>query len=244
MRRRAAALVGVVTFCAALAGFLFLGVLAQSGEVRVLAASRTIAAGQVLQATTVDLTPGGELVHLGAGAEHDAIPQRNYQMVQGAVALVTIPAGALILRHDLSLGSGASMRQLTLNLAFIPPRLGSGDRVDLFAVSGAQAGSVASAADLCGDSATVGCVVPLAQGVTVSESNLSSHTVTISVTPAKVAPWLLLDATESIWAVPAGAVSCEGTEQAISDPYQALLAIRRGTAARSCTREVTAPGGG
>lgn len=235
---------GFVTFCVALAGFLLLGVAAQNGEVRVLVSSRTIAAGQVLRATTADLSPGGSLVHLSGAAQSDAIPERNYREVQGAVALVTIPAGALILRHDLSFGSGASLRQLSLSLAFIPAGLSAGDRVDLFAVSGSQAGSVAPAADLCGAATTVGCVVPLAQSVAVISADPSSRLVTIDVTPAQVAPWLLLNATEPIWAVPAGAVSCEGTEQAISNPYQALLAIRQGTASKACSREVSASGAG
>ena len=237
-------ILGFVTFCAALAGFLLLGVAAQNGEVRVLVSSRTIPAGQVLRATTADLSPGGALVHLSAAAQSDAIPERKYREVQGAVALVTIPAGALILRHDLSLGSGASLRQLSLSLAFIPAGLSAGDRVDLFAVSGSQAGSVAPAADLCGDATTGGCVVPLAQSVAVIAADPSSRLVTIDVTPAQVAPWLLLNATEPIWAVPAGAVSCEGTEQAISNPYQALLAIRQGTASKACSREVSPSGAG
>jgi len=226
VRRRVAVILGFFTFCAALGGFLFLGVAAQSGEVRVLVASRTIAAGQVLRSTTVDLSPGGALVHLSAAAQSDAIPERNYREVQGAVALVTIPAGALILRHDLALGSGASLRQLSLSLA------------------GPQAGNVAPAADLCGDTAAAGCVVPLAQAVAVVASDQSSRAITIAVSPGQVAPWLLLDATEPIWAVPAGAVSCEGTEQAISNPYQALLAIRQGTAAEACSRAVPASGAG
>lgn len=240
MRRRAAVVLGLVTFCAALAGFLLIGVAAQNGEVRVLVASRTIPAGQVLTASTADLRPGGSLVHLSAAAQSDAIPERSYREVQGAVALVTIPAGALILRHDLALGSGASLRQLTLSLAFIPPGLSAGDRVDLFAVSGSEAGSVAPAADLCGDSSAVGCVVPLAQAVAVIAADEGSRSVTIAVTPAQVAPWLLLDATEPIWAVPAGALTCEGTEQAISNPYQALLAISKGTAAKACSKAVPA----
>lgn len=244
MRRQAAVILGFVTFCAALASFLFLGIDAQSGEVRVLVSSRTIAAGQVVRANTADLSPGGELVHLSAAAQDDVIPERNYREVQGAVALVTIPAGALILRHDLAFGSGASLRQLSLDLAFMPAGLSAGDRVDLFAVSGSQAGSVAPGADLCGDTTAVGCVVPLAQAVAVMAADQPSHTVTIAVTPPQVTPWLLIDATEPIWAVPAGAVSCEGTEQAISDPYQALLAIRRGTAAKSCSRPVSASGAG
>ncbi|MGA9920314.1 MAG: SAF domain-containing protein [Candidatus Dormiibacterota bacterium] len=238
MRRRVSVLLGFLTFCAAVVGFLFIGLAAENGEVRVLVASHTIAAGQVLQATTIDLSPGGELVHLGAAAQSDAIPERDFREVQGAVALVTIPAGALILRHDLALGSGASLRRLSLSLAFIPAGLSPGDRVDLFAVSGPQAGNVAPAADLCGDTVTVGCVVPLAQAVAVVASDQSSRSITIAVTPGQVAPWLLLDATEPIWAVPAGAVSCEGTEQAISNPYQALQAIRKGTAAEACSRAV------
>jgi hypothetical protein len=66
VRRHAAVLLGILTFCAALAGFLYLGVSAQAGQVRVLVTSRSIPAGQVLQATTVDLSPGGELVHLSS----------------------------------------------------------------------------------------------------------------------------------------------------------------------------------
>jgi hypothetical protein len=239
VRRQSAVLLGLLTFCAALAGFLYVGVAAQSGEVRVLVTSRTIAAGQVLQASTADLTPSGELVHLSAAAQRDTILEQDYREVQGAIALVTIPQGALILRHDVAFGSGSSLRQLSLELSFMPLGLGVGDRVDLFAVSGSQAGSVAPGADLCGDVAAVGCVVPLAQSVAVVAADQASHTITISVAPGQVAPWLLLDATEPIWAVPAGAVSCEGTEQAISDPYQALLAIRQGTAAKICSRPVS-----
>ncbi len=244
MRRRAAVVFGFVTFCAALAGFLLIGVAAQSGEVRVLSASRTITAGEVLRANTSDLSPGGELVHLSPAAQTDAILEGSFRLVQGAVALVTIPAGALILRHDLALGTGDSLRQLSLTLAFMPAGLASGDRVDLFAVSGPQAGSVTPAADLCGDTPTVGCVVPLAQSIAVVTADQASRTLTITVRPDQVAPWLLLDATESIWAVPAGAISCEGSEQAISNPYQALLAISRGTAARACSRLVPRSGSG
>lgn len=237
-------ILGFVTFCAALAGFLFLGVMAQRGEVRVLVADRTIPAGQALQATTADLSPGGELVHLGVVAQQDTIAERDFRQVQGAVALVTIPDGALILRHDLAFGSGSSLRQLSLDLAFMPSGLGPGDRVDLFAVSGSEAGTVAPGADLCGSTAAVGCVVPLAQAVSVVAVDQPSHSITIAVPPQRVAPWLLIDATEPIWAVPAGALSCEGTEQAISDPYQALLAIRGGTAASTCSRPVSGAASG
>ncbi|MFZ0996131.1 MAG: SAF domain-containing protein [Candidatus Dormiibacterota bacterium] len=244
MRRHTAVLLGVLTFCAALAGFLYLGVSAQAGQVRVLVTSRTIPAGQVLQATTADLSPGGELVHLSAATQRETIPEPDYREVQGAIALVTIPEGSLILRQDLALGSGSSLRQLSLDLSFMPPRLSPGDRVDLFAVSGSQASSVAPGANLCGNAAAVGCVVPLAQAVAVIDANQGSHTITISVSPAQVAPWLLLDATEPIWAVPTGALTCEGTEQAISDPYQALLAIRQRTAAKICSRPVPTSGTG
>lgn len=244
MRRRAVPILGLVTFCAALAAFLLIGVAAQTGQERVLVASRAIPAGQVLQASTADLSPGGAWVHLSPAAQADVIPESNYRLVQGAVALVSIPAGALILRHDLEFGSGESLRQLTLNLAFMPAGLSAGDRVDLFAVSGSQAGSVAPGADLCGDTTAVGCVVPLAQSVAVMEAEQPSHAITIEVVPSQVAPWLLLDATEPIWAVPTGAVSCEGTEQAISNPYQALVAIRQGTAAKSCSRAVPAANAG
>lgn len=244
MRRWAAAVVALVTFCVALAGFLLIGIAAQNGDARVLVASRTITAGTTLYATTAYLRAGGALVHLSPMAQADTIPEADYRELQGAVALVTIPAGALILRHDLALGSGSSLRQLSLNLAFMPADLVAGDRVDLFAVSGAQTDSVAPGANLCGDEAAVGCVVPLAQSIAVIAADQTVHLLTISATPAQVAPWLLLDATESIWAVPAGAVSCEGTEQAISDPYKALLAIRAGTAARSCSEALPASGPG
>lgn len=244
MRRWAAAVVALVTFCLALAGFLLIGIAAQNGDARVLVASRTITAGATLHATTAYLRAGGALVQLTPTAQVDTIPEADFREVQGAVALVTIPAGALILRHDLALGSGSSLRQLSLNLAFMPAGLLAGDRVDLFAVSGAQAGSVAPGADLCGENASVGCVVPLAQSIAVMAADQPGHLLTIAVTPAQVAPWLLLDATEPIWAVPAGAVSCEGTEQAISDPYQALLAIRAGTAAKSCSEALPASGPG
>lgn len=244
MRRWSAVAVAFVTFCVALAGFLLIGMDAQNRDVRVLVASQAIAAGAVLHATTADLSPGGALVNLSAAAQEDTIPEVDFREVQGAIALVTIPAGALILRHDLAFGSGPSLRELSLNLAFMPSGLTAGDRVDLFAVSGAQAGSVAPGADLCGDTASVGCVVPLAQSIAVMAANQPSHLLTIAVAPAQVAPWLLLDATEPIWAVPAGAVSCEGTEQAISNPYQALLAIRKGSAAKSCSDAVPASGSG
>jgi hypothetical protein len=244
VRRWASVVVAFVTFCVALAGFLWIGVAAQNNDVRVLVTSRNIAAGEVLSANTSDLAKGGALVHLTGGAQQDTIPEADYRDVQGAVALVTIPAGALILRHDLAFGIGSSLRQLSLNLAFMPTGVTRGDRVDLFAVSGTQAGSVTPGADLCGDTASVGCVVPLAQSVTVIAANQPSHLLTIAVSPAEVAPWLLLDATEPIWAVPAGAVSCEGTEQAISDPYQALIAIRDGTAAKACADAVPAAGPG
>jgi SAF domain len=244
VRRHAAVLLGILTFCAALAGFLYLGVSAQAGQVRVLVTSRSIPAGQVLQATTVDLSPGGELVHLSSATQRDAIPEQDFREVQGAIALVTIPEGGLILRQDLAFGSGSSLRELSLDLSFMPLGLSPGDRVDLFAVSGSEAGTVAPGANLCGNTAAVGCVVPLAQAVALLDADQASHTITISVTPAQVAPWLLLDATEPIWAVPAGAVTCEGTEQAISDPYQALLSIRQGTAAKICSRPVSASGTG
>lgn len=244
MRRRAAVILGFVTFCGALAGFLVLGSAAQNGEIRVLVSSHTIVAGEVLQASTGDLGSGGMLVHLSAAAEQDAIPEASFREVQGAVALVTIPTGALILRHDLAFGSGSSLRRLTLDLSFMPPGVASGDKVDLFAVSGPEAGSVAPGANLCGSVTSVGCVVPLAQSVSVVGVDGPSHTISIAVRPQQVAPWLLLDATEPIWAVPAGAVACEGTEQSISDPYQALRAIQRGTAAPTCSKPIPASGTG
>ncbi|MGH7610232.1 MAG: SAF domain-containing protein [Candidatus Dormibacteria bacterium] len=202
---------------------------AQRGDERVVVAARTIAAGTVLQASTQDLSSVGALVHLGSAGREDVIPQARYRVVEGAVALVTIPKGDLILRHDLAFGSGSALRQLTLNLAFVPPSLTAGQRVDLFAVSGPQTGTVGPGVSLCGQVSDVACVVPLAQDVDVLEVDAGSHAISIAVTPHHVAPWLLLDATQAIWAVPAGALACEGAEQAISDPYQALQAIAGGS---------------
>ncbi|MGH7611082.1 MAG: SAF domain-containing protein [Candidatus Dormibacteria bacterium] len=243
MGRRAAVAAGLLIFCAALAGFLALGVLAQTGQVRVLVADRTIAAGQELSATTADLAAGGVLVHLSEDASADAIPEADYRAVAGAVALVTIPRGALILRHDLALGAGSSLRRLSLAIAALPPGLAAGQRVDLFAVSGPQTSSVAAGANLCGAGSTVGCVAPLAQDVPILAVDPAAHSISIAVPPARVAPWLLIDATEDIWAVSSGVLACPGTEQAISNPAVALRAIRDGSR-ESCAKPVAGGAGG
>lgn len=242
MRRKLAVTVGFAVFCIALAGFVMLGVEAQTGQVRVLAAARTIAAGQVLQANSTDLSAAGALVHLGASALADTFPQQDYRAVQGEVALVTIPAGSVILRNDLSSRSAVGLRQVTLDLASMPPALSPGSRVDLLSVWGDQTGAIAPGSNLCGPAATVGCVVPLAQSVLVVAVSGPAHSITIAVTPAQVAPWLLLDATEPIWAVPASASVCPGAERQISDPTAALRAIQAPGPVSACPLAST--GGG
>lgn len=240
MRRKLAVAVGFAIFCVALAGFVVMGVAAQTGQVRVLSAARTIVAGQVLQANSSDLSSAGALVHLGTSALADTFPQQDYRAIQGAVALVTIPAGSVILRNDLTIGSGADVRQVTINLASMPSGLGPGDRVDLLSVWGDQTGAIAPGSNLCGEAATVGCVVPLAQSVLLVAASQPAHSITIAVSPGQVAPWLLLDATEPIWAVPAGALACPGAEQEISSPVAALQAIRAPGRAPVCPRAVAA----
>ena len=230
MRRMLALAVGLVTFCAALAVFLLIAVEAQTGQVRVLVAARNLPAGTSLQANTTDLTPGGALVHLQASALADTFPERDFARVQGAVALVDIPAGAVILRSELAMGSGAGQRQVTLTLAFMPPNLVPGSLVDLLAVAGAAS---PSPSDLCGGSG-VGCVMPLAQSVLAIGVNGPAHQITISVPPSQVAPWLLLDATQSIWAVSADGPACPGAESAFSSPQAALRAVEQSGAGRRC----------
>jgi len=239
VRRKLAVAVGFAIFCMALAGFVMMGVAAQTGQVRVLAAARTIAAGQELQANSDYLSSTGALVHLSAGALADTFPQQDYRAVQGAVALVTIPAGSVILRSDLSRGTGVAMRQVTLNLTSMPATLGPGSRVDLLSVWGDQAGAIAPGSNLCGEAATVGCVVPLAQSVLVLAASPPTHSITIGVPPGQVAPWLLLDATEPIWAVLAGALACPGAEHQISSPAAALQVIQAPFSATACPRAAT-----
>ncbi|MHB8324303.1 MAG: CpaB family protein [Candidatus Dormibacteria bacterium] len=236
MRSKLAVAVGFAIFCIALAGFVMMGFAAQTGQVRVLAAARTIIAGQLLEANSSDLGPAGDLVHLGRAALADTFPQQDYRAVQGAVALVTIPAGSVILRQDLALSSGAGMRQVAIDLASMPAGVGAGDRVDLLSVWGDQTGAIGPGSNLCGGAAAVGCVVPLAQSVLVVAASQPAHSITITVPPEQVAPWLLLDATEPIWAVPAGAVACPGAEQEISNPAAALQAIQAPGKAPVCQR--------
>ncbi len=234
MRRKLAVAVGVFTFCAALAGFLLLGLQAQMGQERVLVSARNIPAGESLQANTSFLAPGGAMVHLGSAALADTFPESQFRLLRGAVALVDIPAGAVILRSDLAMKGGNSARQITLSLAFLPAGLASGDRVDLLSVSGGQTGAAAGA-DLCGTSAGAGCVVPLAQSVLVVGVSEAAHQITIEVPPSKVAPWLLLDATQAIWAVAASGAACPGEERAISNPEAALQAITAEGGVAPCT---------
>jgi hypothetical protein len=241
VRWRVAAVVGLLTFAAALVGLLALQIETQGGDVRVLVAAQTIAPGQVIQANTAFLAPGGSLVRLGRAGLADAIPEASYREVAGAVALVRIPAGALILRHDLAMGAAADLRQLTLTLASMPSGLGPGSRVDLLAVWG-QGGGAGSPGSICPAAAPAGCVVPLAQGVSLLAANPGAHTVTFDVPPSKVTPWLLLDATQPIWAVPAGSAVCPGVEQPISSPSQALQQIRGGLNLAACPAAESAGG--
>lgn len=236
MRRRLALLVGVATCAAALAGFTWLQLDAQAGEVRVLSAAHAILAGQVISANTGDLSSSGTLVHLPRGSLADAIPVADYRQVSGAVALVEIPAGAVILRHDLAMGRSADLRQVTISLASLPAGVQAGRRVDLLAVWAPQLGSATQAGDVCPNSPLAGCVVPLAQGVAVAAVDAGAHSISFEVPPDQVTAWLLLAATQPIWAVPAGSGACGGNEQAISDPVQALARIQRGTSiAAGCT---------
>jgi hypothetical protein len=236
VRRKLAVIVGFTTFCAALAAFLLLGVDAQAGEVPVLAASHAIRAGQILQANSSDLSTDGTMVHLGETALADTFPQSDYRDIQGSVALVAIPAGSVILRSDVVIGSQSGIREVTLNLASMPAALSPGTRVDLLSVWGDETGAIAPGADLCQGAAGVGCVVPLAQSILVVAVDAPSHTITIEVTPSEVTSWLLLDATQPIWAVPAGAMACPGAEQAASNPAAALHSIQAPRPAGACAK--------
>lgn len=231
--------VGVVVFGAAMVGFGLVGTAAEAGQVAVVSASRTLLPGEVLQANASDLSRSGSEVHLGPAALADAFPESAFRALQGAVALVRIPAGAMILRQDVSLGGSSQLRQVSLTLSSIPPGLTPGNRVDLLSVWGVETGTAAPGASLCGTPASVGCVAPLAQSVEVLAVDQADHSLTIEVPPAEVAPWLLLAATQPIWAVLAGPSVCAGAEQAISDPAAALQAIQNPYPTSNC-----APGGG
>ncbi len=239
VRRKLALAVGLATFCAALTAFLLLAVEAETGMQRVLVAARNIPAGETLQANTTDLRPGGALVHMGASALADTFPESDFRSVQGAVALVDIPAGSVLLRSDLVAGDGSADRQVTLTVASMPSDLVAGDRVDLLAVASETGG--AAAEDLCGAAALPSCVMPLAQSVVIVAANASAHQLTLAVPPSEVAPWLLLDATQSIWAVPATGPACPGAEQPISNPATALHAIEYPSLGSSC-RDPGSPG--
>ncbi|HUD18798.1 MAG TPA: hypothetical protein VMQ59_16150, partial [Acidimicrobiales bacterium] len=153
-----------------------------------------------------------------------------------SVALVAIPAGSVILRSDVVLGSRSGVREVTLNLASMPSDLNPGTRVDLLSVWGDETGAIAPGADLCQGTAGVGCVVPLAQSVLVVAVDAPSHTITIAVTPSEVTSWLLLDATQPIWAVPAGAMTCPGAERAVSNPASALRSIQAPSHSVACSK--------
>jgi hypothetical protein len=235
VRRKLAVIFGFTTFCAALSAFLLLGVEAQADEVPVLAASHAIRPGQILQANSTDLSTYGTMVHLSPAALADTIPERNFAEVQGAVALASIPAGAVILKSDLVLGSRSGVREVSLTVASMPPGLDPGTRVDLLSVWGDETGAIAPGADLCGTTAEVGCVVPLAQSVIAVGVDAASHTIMIAVAPGAVTSWLLLDATQPIWAVPSGAVACSGAERPISSPASALRAIQAASRSVACS---------
>ncbi len=232
MRRRATLLLGGGTFCVALAGFLLLGLEATGHEERVLVVARNLGAGTVVQATTADLSARGELVKVGdAASAGDLIPQADYASVAGSTLLVPLRRGELLLRHDLEPPGRSTARQVSLRLAGFPAGLQAGQRVDLFAVSGSQTGAVAPSADLCGDPASAGCIEPLAAGVLVRVADPSTQTIVIAVPPAVVTQWLFMDATQLLWAVPAGSLVCPSAEVPVSDPAAALAAIRLGAAA-------------
>ncbi len=238
MRRKLALAVGLITFCAALTAFLLIAVEVQSGQHRVLVAARNLPAGTALQADTTDLAPGGALVHMQPAALADTIPEREFATVQGAITLVDIPAGAVILRSELEMGAAAGQREVTLTLASMPSNLGPGSLVDLLAVSGSGS---PSSSDLCGSSAQSGCVMPLAQSVRAVSVDYPAHQITITVPPSQVAPWLFLDATQAIWAVSANGPACPGAEGAVSSPQGALQAIEGPSDGGGCHTAVSSP---
>jgi len=241
VRAWAAVAAAAATFVAALSGILYLGARTQAGEVRVLVTAHPLPAGTILSATTQDLNPQGELVRVGTAASAaDVIPQRDYAKVAGAVTLVDLRAGELLLWHDLARRGSGTGRLVTLRLAELPAGLAAGGRVDLFAVSGTQTGLVVPSADLCRASASAGCVVPLASSVLVDGVNPAAQTIEISAPPSLVSQWLFMEATQLLWAVPAGTAVCPGAEAAVSDPAVALAAIQR-HADRSALHACVAP---
>ncbi|HUY61245.1 MAG TPA: hypothetical protein VMW49_05165 [Candidatus Dormibacteraeota bacterium] len=214
----------------ALAGFLLLGLEATGHEERVLVVARNLGAGTVMQATTADLSTRGELVTVGDAASlGDLIPQADYASVAGSTLLVPLRRGELLLRHDLQPPGRSIARQVSLRLAGFPGGLQAGQRVDLFAVSGSQTGTVAPSADLCGDPASAGCIEPLAAGVLVRAVDPATQTIEIAVPPAVVSQWLFMDATQLLWAVPAGPMVCPTAEVPVSDPSAALAGIHLGS---------------
>jgi hypothetical protein len=176
------------------------------------------------------------MVHLGEAALADTFPQSEYRDIQGSVALVSIPAGSVILRSDVVLGSRSGVREVALNLASMPSDLDPGTRVDLLSVWGDETGAITPGADLCPGTADAGCVVPLAQSILVVAVDAPAHTITIEVTPSEVTSWLLLDATQPLWAVPAGAMTCPGAEQAVSNPASALHSIQAPSHSVACSK--------
>lgn len=235
MRRRIALFAGLVTFVAATASLTWLQSRVSASQVDVVTAAATIFPGETIQANTHFLAPQGSWVRLPASSSADVIKQAQFRSLSGAVALVKIPKGTVILRNELALGRASVERRVTLTLAFLPPGLTPGTRVDLLSVWGSQAGSIPAGADLCPNSATAGCVVPLAQGVRVVAVSESARSITFDVTPAEVGPWLLLGATQPIWAIPSGPEVCPGSEQPISSPAAALDQLQSGARlARAC----------
>lgn len=220
--------VGAATFVAALSGFLYLGMRAGMGTERVLVAARGLSAGTVLSATTQDLSQEGESLRAGNPATlADLIPQRDYAQIEGSILLVGIRRGELILRHDLVRRAGNAQRLVTVRLADLPNGVTVGSWVDLYAVSGTQTGLVNASANLCQAPQAAGCVVPLAAGVMVAGVDQPAATITIAAAPSLVSEWLYMDATQLIWAVPAGIVRCPGAELAVANPMRALEAIQR-----------------
>ncbi len=234
MRRRVTVTAGLAAFAVALASFLFLSFRLEGAQSRVLAAARTIPAGQTLRADTSFLVGAGAPVQMTPTASVDTIQQSAYRSVNGAVALVTIPKGSLILRSELSFPDAANFSRLTLPLNSLPADVQIGGRVDMFAVSGSELGS-AGTTSLCGIAGFGGCVVPLASALPVVAVQAATHSITVLVPRSQVPSWLLLAATQSIWAVPAPLSACDFGQQAVDSADAALRALQVHGAAERCS---------
>ena len=120
-------------------GGLLVGLLVQSVGDRtpVLAASRPIAPGQVI--TDADL----RVVDVGVDGHASLVPASSRRSVVGQVAVVGIPAGALLASGQLARDGGIDQGSMVVGALLGPgelptPTLRAGDRVELVAVSGSQ----------------------------------------------------------------------------------------------------------